>query len=58
MVYYYVLSPGGAMAATGTGWEVSLNKIVGTSNTDILEKSTEVADHAKEQAIREPNVVH
>jgi len=39
--------------ATGTGWEVTLNKIVGTTNTDILEGSTEVADHAKEQMLRD-----
>lgn len=34
--------------ATGTGWEVHINKIVGTSNTDILTGSTEIADQAKE----------
>jgi len=41
--------------ATGTGWEVTLNKLVGTTNTDILEGSTEVADHAKEQSLRDQN---
>jgi hypothetical protein len=41
--------------ATGTGWEVNINKIVGTSNTAILEGSTEVADHAKEQSLRDKN---
>lgn len=38
--------------ATGTGWEVALNSIVGTSNTNILAGSTEVADHAKEAQLK------
>jgi isocitrate lyase len=38
--------------ATGTGWEVTINKIVGTSNTDILTGSTEAADQAKEDALK------
>jgi len=39
--------------ATGTGWEVHINKIVGTSNTDILAGSTEVADHEKEKQLKD-----
>lgn len=38
--------------ATGTGWEVMINTIVGTSNTDILSGSTEVADEAKEKSLK------
>jgi len=38
--------------ATGTGWEVAINKIVGTTNTDILHGSTEAADQAKEALLK------
>ena len=38
--------------ATGTGYEVAINTIVGTGNTDILAGSTEVADAQKEKSLR------
>ena len=41
--------------ATGTGWEVQINKIVGTGNTSILEGSTEVADQEKELFLKKNN---
>jgi malate synthase len=39
--------------STGTGYEVSINSIVGTANTDILHGSTEHADHHEEQKLRD-----
>lgn len=38
--------------ATGTGYEVAINKVVGTGNTDILHGSTEAADLAKEKSLK------
>lgn len=42
--------------STGTGYEVQINKAVGTGNVDILHGSTEHADQKKEQALREKGV--
>jgi len=41
--------------STGTGYEVAINSSVGTSNTDILHGSTEVADQKKEESLRAKN---
>ena len=38
--------------ATGSGWEAHINKIVGTSNVNILHGSTEIADMAKEESLK------